>query len=227
MITKSAGVRSLVIPGVRVSYLPDLTTLLGRAVRIVREGVEYVIEDHVVGKVTVPSGQIVGCDPLADAEAPAFVVTVRPGTYELRAWVASIHRDGSESDVRTAALQLVVSERPAVRWEPALVDGQAVGDFFGYPVDAGVGTLADVVAVRALADWDFDRLDEVYIPAQIPAAPAPIDAVTDEPTGANVIVVSSGWGDGVYPTFVGRAADGQVTAFVTDFMVIPAPEAEG
>jgi len=35
-----------------------------------------------------------------------------------------------------------------------------------------------------------------------------------------VIVVSSGWGDGLYPTLIGRAVDGQVTAFVTDFMVI-------
>ncbi|WP_378967557.1 DUF4241 domain-containing protein [Paractinoplanes rhizophilus] len=77
------------------------------------------------------------------------------------------------------------------------------------------------MAVRALADWDFDRLDDAYIPAQVPPASAPIDAITDEATEANVITVSSGWGDGVYPTFVGRAADGHVTAFVTDFMVIP------
>ena len=63
---------------------------------------------------------------------------------------------------------------------------------FGYPVDAGVGTLADAVAVRALAHWESDRLDEVYIPAQVPPAPAAVDAITDESTAANVIIVSCG-----------------------------------
>jgi len=215
-----------------VPYLPDFSVLLTSGSRVVRDDVEYVIKDHVVGPVTAPSGRIVGCDPLTDAEAaPPFIATVPPGRYELRAWVAAIHRGASGSDVRTAALQLVVSGHPTVRWELALTEGQNPAElgsdgFFGYPVDAGVGTLADVVAVRALAEWDFDRLDDVYIPAQVPPAPAPVDAITDESTGANVIIVSSGWGDGVYPTFVGRAADGQVTAFVTDFMVIPGPAAK-
>jgi len=210
-----------------VSYLPDFSVLLKSGSRVVRDGVEYLIEDRAVGIVTAPSGQIVGCDPLTDAdEARPFMATVSPGRYQLHAWIALIRRDGSESDVRTVALQLVVSEHPTVRWDLALGEDQNPAElgadgFFGYPVDAGVGTLADVVAVRALADWDFDRLDDVYIPAQVPPAPAPIDAITDEATGANVIIVSSGWGDGVFPTFVGRAADGHVTTFVTDFMVIP------
>ncbi|MDT5032034.1 MAG: hypothetical protein QOC94_2205 [Actinoplanes sp.] len=46
-------------------------------------------------------------------------------------------------------------------------------------------------------------------------------AVVDELTGANIIQVSSGWGDGVYPTFVGYTAAGEVACFVTDFQVIP------
>ena len=210
-----------------MSYLPDFVTLLTCGARVVRDGVEYVIADRTVGVVVAPSGQIVGCDPLTGAaEALPFMVTVSPGRYELRAWIAAIHEDGSEPDLRTVALQLVVSKSPTVRWELALIEGQKPAElgadgFFGYPVDAGVGTLADVLAVRALAGWEFDRLDEVYIPARVPPAPAPIDAITDEPTGANVITVSSGWGDGVYPTFVGYAANGQVTAFVTDFMVVP------
>jgi hypothetical protein len=161
----------------------------------------------------------------AGAAAP-FTVTVAPGKYRLRAWVAAVHQSGNEPHDRTAALQLVVTDQPTARWELALTDGQEFAElgadaFFGYPVDAGVGTLADMVAVRALARWEFDQLDEVYIPAQAPPAPAAVDAITDEPTGANVITVSSGWGDGIYPTFIGYAAGGQVTSYVTDFLVIP------
>ncbi|WP_422742703.1 DUF4241 domain-containing protein [Micromonospora sp. WMMD754] len=72
-----------------------------------------------------------------------------------------------------------------------------------YPVDAGVSAPADAVVVRALARREFDQVDDVFIPAQVPPAPAAIDAITDEATGANVIIVSSGWGDGLHPTFVG------------------------
>ena len=36
-----------------------------------------------------------------------------------------------------------------------------------------------------------------------------------------VTVVASGWGDGVYPTFVGCAPSGTVSSFITDFMVVP------
>lgn len=201
--------------------------LLTSGARFLRDGVEYVTEDRVVGTVMVPNGQIVGCDPLTDADSsPPFLVRLAPGQYRLCAWVAGIHRHGTEPQSRTVALQLVVSVLPTVHWELALADGQDPADlgadgFFGYPVDAGVGTLADLVAVRALAGWEFDRLDEVYIPTQAPPAPAAVDAVTEELTGANVIIVSSGRGDGVDPTLVGYAADGRATGFVTDFMVIP------
>ncbi|MEU6078707.1 DUF4241 domain-containing protein [Micromonospora sp. NPDC047074] len=64
-------------------------------------------------------------------------------------------------------------------------------------------------------------VDEVFIQAQVRAAPAAVDAITDEATGANVIIVCSGWGDGIYPTFIGYAADGGLTSFVTDFLVVP------
>ncbi|WP_328654416.1 DUF4241 domain-containing protein [Micromonospora sp. NBC_00330] len=210
-------------------YLPDLTTVLVDGARITQGGVEYVIKAHPVGMVTLPSGQVVGCDPLIAPETAApFTVTVEPGRYRLAAWVAAVHQSGSEPQDRTAALQLVVKEQPTVRWELALTDGQEpveleADGFFGYPVDAGVGTLADAMALRALADWKFDQVDEVFIPAQVPPAPAAVDAIADEATGANVIIVSSGWGDGIYPTFVGFAADGEVTSYVTDFLVIPDP----
>lgn len=71
--------------------------------------------------------------------------------------------------------------------------------------------------------WDYDRIEDAFIPAQIPHDPieAVIVAVVDAPTGANLYVVGSGWGDGSYATYVGRTADGRVASFVTDFRVVP------
>lgn len=213
-----------------MAYDPDLDQMLRAGARYVDEQAHYVIERHLVGEVTLPTGQVAGCDPLAYAgDALPFTVPVSPGRYQLAAWVAALYHAGREWERRVAALQLIIRDEPATRWQPALVEGQdpaTLGQdgYFGYPVDAGTGTLADLAAVQAMATWDYQRLDDVFIPAEIPDTPVPglIAAVTDDRSGANVIIVTSGWGDGTYPTFTGSTADGDISSFVTDFRVDPA-----
>ena len=219
-----------------MAYQPDLDRLLTAGSRYADDTFGYLIEPHRLTDAVLPTGQIVGCDPLVSAaDATPFTVTVPPGTYPVWAWVAVLRDPEVDTDLdhrRVAALQLVVVDEPAARWELALGPGQDTtvlkGDeFFGYGVDAGMGTLADVVALRAMSTWDQDRVEEVYI-IDLPWAPVPgvIVAVTDEATGANVVSTMSGWGDGAYPTFIGYTADGRVASFVTDFLVAPAPASE-
>ena len=43
----------------------------------------------------------------------------------------------------------------------------------------------------------------------------------DGATRANVVTFSSGWGDGGYPTFLGRNGVGGVVYVTTDFGVVP------
>jgi hypothetical protein len=212
-----------------MAYAPDLDQMLNTGARYVDEHTEYVIEEHLIGEVTCPTGQVVGCDPLVySGDAPPFTVAVSPGRYPLRAWVAVLYRRDAEWQRRVAALQLIIKGEPTTRWQPALVEGQDLSalsddEYFGYMVDAGTGTLADLAAVRALATWDYQRLEGVYI-ARLPERPVPgaVAAVTDEQSGANVIIVTSGWGDGQYPTFIGYTAAGDISTFVTDFLVVPA-----
>lgn len=178
------------------------------------------------GEATLPTGRVVGCDPLSFTHlAEPFTVRVPPGRYPLRAWVAIRHGEGAEIERHTAALQLVIrAERPA-RWEQALLPGQDPArldddECYAYPVDTGVGTLADEAALRALTEWGYERVEAAFVPSDPAPAPATLAAVTDRRTGANVVLVSAGRGDGRCPTFIGRTAGGEVACFVTTF---PAP----
>jgi Protein of unknown function (DUF4241) len=208
-------------------YVPDLGRLLTAGYRVESEGIVYVVEPFDLGPVVLPTGRVVGCDPLVGQAVP-FVDAVAPGSYQLRAWVAVLSRDGVEWQRRIAALQLVILDEPVADWIMALhpeQDVAALGDdeYFGYGVDTGTGTLADQVAIEALSQWDYEQVDDAFIPAQIPVDPieAVITRVVDERTAANVYVVGSGWGDGVYATYVGRTKDRRIAGFVTDFRVIP------
>jgi hypothetical protein len=216
-----------------VPYSPDLGRLLTEGARYRDERAKYVMERHPAGEVRLPTGQVVACDPLAfsDTAAP-FTVTVPAGAYPLYVWVAVLYQDSVEQQRRVAALQLVVTDGNPARYEMARTAGQELPDlgddayfgYFGFPVDAGAAALADLTAVRALAEWDYERLEDTYIPVQSPLAPVPggiYTAVTDEATGANVTVVSSGWGDGLYPTFIGYAPSGEISSITIDFMVVP------
>lgn len=208
-------------------YLPDLEALLTPGYRVEHDGITFVVEPYPLGPLVLPTGKVVGCDPFVPNATP-FVDVVAPGRYQLRAWVAVLHRDGSEWQRRITALQLLITDEPAAGWSMALLPGQELAalddnQFFGYGVDAGTGTLADQSAVAAMSTWDYEQVEQAFIPALIPDDPieAVIDTVVVEETSANVYVVGSGWGDGSYATYVGRTEDGRITSFATDFRVVP------
>lgn len=97
-------------------YIPDLDRLLSAGARYADEYAVYVIEQHPLGEVVLPTGQVVGCDPLVNPDAAPFRVTMPDGTYPLRAWVAVLYQRGTEWQRRVAALQLAVRDDPAARW---------------------------------------------------------------------------------------------------------------
>lgn len=108
---------------------------------------------------------------------------------------------------------MTIAPDPVVSWElalrpdedPFLLDDE---EFCGFGVDAGCAAVFDA-DVLAADDDIFDKriLDDLF-------------AVIELESGANLIVFESGYGDGAYPTWQGRAADGTVVAFVVDLLVL-------
>lgn len=95
-------------------------------------------------------------------------------------------------------------------------------EFFGYGVDAGTGCFVDASASGLFGPFDGTD-DDVPLDAFYgPKSGNPLVVTLTEPSGqATLVAFASGWGDGVYPTWVGRDDDGQLAAFVTDFHVVP------
>ena len=120
-------------------------------------------------------------------------------------------------DRRVAALELVVSDEPTTRWELAVAGDQDVARS-ARTTTSGTGSTPAPAPSPTRRRWPFWRMGRGpgrggLHPDRLPASPVPglITAVLDEATGANVVTVATGWGDGCYGTWIGRAADGRVS----------------
>ncbi|MET9884502.1 DUF4241 domain-containing protein [Streptomyces sp. NPDC006430] len=191
------------------------------------------------GELWLPTGRVVACDPfvyLGGGDTAPFTAEVAPGRYRVEVAVATLTQPEEEPEEqsaatphrRVAAARLVVSDdAPTVSWELALKDGQdpaalGEGEFYGYGVDAGTGCFYDLAADGAFPDCEGDEgpLWEAFEGAGHAAGAYRVEGEG----GHSLVAFSSGWGDGAYPTWVGRDAEGAITCFVTDFFVVPTPE---
>lgn len=126
---------------------------------------------------------------------------------------------------RVAAARLAIRDEPVVVWEQAVVPEQDLGalgadEFYGYGVDAGTGCFVDAEAVEPLGDFESDT-ETLMAAFEAMEWSAGVVALTAPDSGHNLVAFSSGWGDGVYPTWIGRTATGEVACLVTEFFVIP------
>ncbi|MCX4429428.1 DUF4241 domain-containing protein [Streptomyces mirabilis] len=185
---------------------------------------------------SLPSGRVIAMEPLGcgvgDPAEMAFTQQVRPGTYPVvLVTVDVIGPDGGHRDTRVAAAQLEIRNEPVATWELALRPGEDTeelddDELFGYPVDGGTGCFVDAQTFQAAGekeDFAGQVAESLWGRPQTPVASvrecAPITMSVGDDEHA-VVVFSTGWGDGDYPTWIGRTADGDVACFLTDFQVL-------
>ncbi len=179
-----------------------------------------------IGKVELTSGRIVASDPLVGPDRPALTRTVSPGDYPITLYQAFS---------RIAAASMRFAEGKPVRWELAVVPGQDINslkndEFFGYPVDAGLGCYMDADTYALIQErekqvqaekssTDINYYDDVLASE---LQPNNDDYALHRPISGkrgNIAVFSSGWGDGFYPVFWGLDASGRPLVLFTDFGV--------
>lgn len=79
------------------------------------------------------------------------------------------------------------------------------------------GTLVDVVHNY----FETEVNARLYATWTSSSPPQYAEVTLNEVTGGNLVLFSSGWGDGCYASYFGYAADGSLACLVTDFAVLP------
>lgn len=181
-----------------------------------------------IGELEIVSGKIVACDPLVEPDAPAFERMVPKGKFPVYLLVDSYDE--------IACAQILFSDKPIATLEMATLPGQSLaeleeGYIYGYPVDAGLGCFMDEEAGKLLTeatdlltqnDSNANYYDNV-IDGEL-GEQAHCDHRPNKNSSLNVLIFQSGWGDGVYASYWGLDADGNLVTLVTDFGLLDAEE---
>jgi len=193
-----------------------------------------------IGELSVSSGKIIVCDPLVNYGALPLTRAVNPGKYPVTVCIAHTDQAGE----RYAAAKLEFSKSKAKRWELAVIEGQDVSklkeedDYFGFPVDAGLGCFMDAETNRfydELSDQYRQRRPEKDIYNDLIAVEFKknakdqtnpndigdwLDFYLPNKPDLNIIMFSSGFGDGTYPSYWGVTESGEICSLVIDFIVL-------
>ncbi|MCG2614113.1 DUF4241 domain-containing protein [Terrimonas sp. NA20] len=170
----------------------------------------------------IKEGRIIACDPFLYNDDQPFTAQFPIGSFPVELAIARIN-----DDERVGFARIRFSQDKPVRWEIAVVEGQDTStlssdEIFGYGVDAGTGAFMDASGGKELLS---------FLKAEYNNFQLLIDAleINDRDTwswlewqqnGANAAIFSSGWGDGVYATYIGYDANDRICRLVTDFCVI-------
>lgn len=199
------------------------------------EGFDIVMERRRLGRLAMPTGSLVACDPMYGLETEPFEVTLECGKYPVILFAAQL-RD----ETLPAYAMLKVGEKEPTDWEIATVVGETpeeANESGGYPVeDEGLGSFMDAGTAKALMDYThavmpddddyrramrrqvFRRGNDGYSWANIHLQR---DAnISYAPHSLNVIAFDAGFGDGLYTTYIGRDDEGDIQQIVTDFDVL-------
>ena len=173
-----------------------------------------------LGVLRVPSGRVEACDPFVTlGDGPVF--EVEPGDYPVRVTVADVSHE------REAYLSLVLADG-----EPASVEAAQPVRGRGFVcVDAGAVAFVDHDAVATAMPPQDDWYD-VFDSGEPDSWCGPLDSPDHyregmanivmplDGAGENIIMASSGWGDGVYPVMLTRDADGAPLGLHIDLGVV-------
>ncbi len=184
------------------------------------------IERIEAGKLKLISGKIIATDPILMYDDQSYSKSVTPATYPVYIYNGKTDKRKSQ----TILAEIRFNDNVPVKWEMALFKGEnassfANDEFMGYEVENGLGCFMDEKVMDILDVMDDKELEayEKNIKVKIRnSTDSTADIVIDKKTGSNIIVFTTGWNNGVFPTYYGLDNQNKLVRLVTDFMVIEA-----
>jgi Protein of unknown function (DUF4241) len=194
-----------------------------------------------IGNITIPTGDIMVRDPLVylNRDAAPYFQKVFTGTFPLTICVVTV----DENHYRYAAVKVEFTDRTPKRFTEALIGDENLesvqeGEFFGFNVDAGLGTVVDVKTrdayVEFLEGWKKENPNGNIYDDYFAAIFA--QSYKDHPsyqrsggdyinwtipnTSLSVPMFQSGFGDGVYPAYLGWDEKNEICQLVIQFIDI-------
>jgi len=166
------------------------------------------IEKVSIGNLVLPTGSITACDPVMAWDEAEFL-TVPAGTHEVAIDIA--HYTGGEQRIAMASVWF--KKATVVRWKSA----------GGYCADAAIGCFMGKEAHEALSTlnnkpaWDCSEIFVEKMELNSLPTRSWFNWELDPISSANVIMFSSGLGDGLYSSFLGYDHNNDLLCLLTDF----------
>src|SRR5512140_1376153 len=179
------------------------------------------------GKLKVSTGKVTAVDPFISVDEKPFTQRVPNGSFPVELCVMRRGPKGrGRGDERIALARVLFPDKLVERWALAVRPGEDVerllpGQAYGYGVDSGNGCFADAAASRSQERWSEAlqaAMDATYKPTRAWGSIAAGEG--------SVVAFSSGYGDGVYPSYFGFDARGSIACLVTNFrsLAVAVPE---
>lgn len=200
--------------------LPDFSKLFEEGKEIDTEIGRVVLRPRGAGGLTLTSGRVVACDPVASPDMEPFARGLPAGTFPVTLSVAHFE----DGDRRVAAALVRFGAGAPASWELALRPSESAAELgedevFGYPAESGTGCFMGEEAARLIfsdldpeefADALFGEMEQNYEDTWSWA-----EVGVGE--GNNLIAFSAGVGEGVYASYFGLDESGEAVCLVTDF----------
>ena len=202
---------------------------------------EMAVDTLEIGDVSLPTGEILACDPLVElGEAKAYIQKTPVGKYPVRIAVVPSEDYGD----RYACVKVEFSKNNPVVYELAVtgeeekMDEAAEDEYYGFGVDAGMGCVADKKSQDEYikywnkleedgeADNPYDDIFEELLAESAKQFPKYQRTGGDwanwtiPGTELNIPIFASGWGDGDYPCYFGYDEKGELCGFYILFIDI-------
>lgn len=182
----------------------------------------YSLHSYEMGDLKISEGSIVACDPFLYNNNLPFTTKFPTGIFTVQLAVAQI-----ENDERVAFARIKFSDEMPCSWKLAVCEGQDISklaedEIYGYGVDAGTGAFMDTTGAREFLKFMKEGENKylILISEMEKNYKHTWDWLIWERNGSNVAMFKSGWGDGVYATYIGYDNNGNICRLVTDFVIL-------